>query len=251
MYDLYFLDKTNRQEFVGSGDMEYVTETVKKRIEQDNAKGKKRTLFKVINNDITYNPRRGEEEMGKNIRYLTEEIELVKNMYVNNYSIRNIPTALNEKFHNGEPVRTYCGVKDLIKRYGFSAFRPSRKSGEMYFCKACGKYKYKVDFGTREDCVDGVSSICKRCVNAKARQKNMEERQKYKKRLGVVKVVCQNCFKHIGTIPIVEDGAEGKRILEPNCNINILLDENGELGTAHCVCGKNIDLNEYYRKWFE
>lgn len=250
MYYLYFIEN-NRERLYGSGDMSYIMELLYDYLEIHKMYNKEQIKFKISKKAQIKQENVKREDDTQMARYSEEEIDLIKTMYSNGYRISTMPQILNEKFHNGEEVRTYGGIKDCIKRNKISTKRPPKKSGELYYCKSCEEYKDKLEFSLRDDCAEGVSSMCKKCINIYQREYKRKREMQYRKRLGEVKVVCQHCYKYLGVIPITEEGSEEKRILKSVTNVNVTLNKNGEFGVVNCTCGKNIDLNEYYENWFD
>lgn len=250
MYYLYFIEN-NKENLYGSGDMSYIMELIDDYLQVHKMYNREQVKFKVSTKaQIKKDNVKGKDDI-QMVKYSDEELDLIRIMYTSGYKITTIPQILNERFHDGKEVRTYCGIKDCIRRNKISAKKPPRKSGELYYCKTCKDYKDKFEFVLRSDYAEGVSTVCKKCMNDYQREYKRKREMQYRKRLGEVKVVCQHCYKYLGIIPITEEGSEEKKVLKPVTNVNIVLNTDGELGVVNCTCGKDIDLNKYYENWFK
>ena len=184
-------------------------------------------------------------------RYSEEEIQSIKSMYTQGFKVKIIPLILNDKFHNGEEIRTYDGIRDFIKRNKIRVSKPAIKVGELFLCSSCRQYKPEHNFREKKDCSYKISRMCKSCVLEYNRQRKQKELQYYKTRHGEIKVVCQHCYQVLGVLPIVDQDSDKKRLLVPHIDTRVILDDNSELGKANCKCGKSIDLNQYYNNWFK
>lgn len=97
-------------------------------------------------------------------RYCEEEIEFLKKLYNEGYTARQISNAINQKFHNGKPIRSLQSVKQKAHRVGGvkSRYYEKTKNG-LYYCSHCRKYKDANEFRINRSTKYGIHNICSFC----------------------------------------------------------------------------------------